>query len=67
MRTTRGLHWLRHKPKDLACYIFKTLFDEEAPIIASSSGHGNNATNPREDSNVDVDLNYMDEDIFDDT
>lgn len=39
-----------------------TLFDEEAPIVGSSSGHGSNAPTPGED----VDLNYMDEDIFDD-
>lgn len=41
-----------------------TLFNEEAPIIASSSGHGSNASALGEDSNVDVDLNYMDKHIF---
>ena len=38
------------------------LFDEEAPTIATSSGHGSNVPLPT----VDVDSHSMDEDIFDD-
>ena len=41
-----------------------TLFDEEAPIVGSSSGHGSNAPTPGEDVVIsDIDVN---EDIFDD-
>lgn len=40
-----------------------TLFNEDAPIIASSSGHSSNAPTHGEDPNVDVDLNYIDGNI----
>ena len=40
------------------------LFDEEAPTIASSSGHGSNVPSSREDEHAE--LRYMDEDFFDD-
>lgn len=42
------------------------LFEEDAPIIASSSGHGSNAPTHGDDPNDDVNLNYTDENIFDD-
>ena len=43
-----------------------TLFDKEAPIIASSTIHGSSAPTHGEDPNDDMDLNYMYENIFDD-
>lgn len=39
-------------------------FNEEAPIIASSSGHGSNTSTNIEDEIVDVGLHYMDNGIF---
>lgn len=42
------------------------LFDEEAPTIASSSGHGSSVPSSREDGHDDVELRYMDEEFFDD-
>jgi hypothetical protein len=42
------------------------LLAEEASTIAYSSGHGNNVANFVEDETYDVELHYMDEDIFDD-
>ena len=39
-----------------------TLFDEEAPIVGTSSGHGSNAPTPREN----VVLSDMNGNIFDD-
>jgi len=45
---------------------YLNFFDEEAPTIASSSGHGNNVPNSREDEHHDVELRYRGKDIFDD-